>query len=71
MIGLKRQHTAETFTAADVDTLTNYVKSNGLAGLHFWSLDRDTPCATTTTYASPHLQLGFRHDSTGIHQPVS
>jgi hypothetical protein len=52
MIGLN-DNTAETFTAADVDTLTNYVKSNGLAGLHFWSLDRDTPCATTTTYASP------------------
>ncbi len=52
MIGLN-DNTAETFTAADVDTLTSYVKSNGLAGLHFWSLDRDTPCATTTTYASP------------------
>jgi chitinase len=52
MIGLN-DNTAETFTAADVDTLTNYAKSNGLAGLHFWSLDRDTPCATTTTYASP------------------
>ena len=52
MIGLN-DNTAETFTAADVDTLTSYAKSNGLAGLHFWSLDRDTPCATTTTYASP------------------
>jgi hypothetical protein len=52
MIGLN-DNTAETFTAGDVDTLTNYAKSNGLAGLHFWSLDRDTPCATTTTYASP------------------
>jgi azurin len=52
MIGLN-DNTAETFTAADVDTLTSYVRSNGLAGLHFWSLDRDTPCATTTTYASP------------------
>jgi len=52
MIGLN-DNTAETFTAADVDTLTHYVTGNGLAGLHFWSLDRDTPCATTTTYASP------------------
>ena len=52
MIGLN-DNTSETFTAADVDTLTNYAVSNGLAGLHFWSLDRDTPCATTTTYASP------------------
>jgi chitinase len=52
MIGLN-DNTAETFTAADVDTLTSYAAANGLAGLHFWSLDRDTPCATTTTYASP------------------
>jgi chitinase len=50
MIGLN-DNTAETFTIADVDTLTSYVKSNGLAGLHFWSLDRDTPCSDD--YASP------------------
>jgi chitinase len=52
MIGLN-DNTSETFTPADVDTLTSYAVSNGLAGLHLWSLDRDTPCATTTTYASP------------------
>ena len=52
MIGMN-DTTSETFTAADVDTLTTYAADNGLAGLHFWSLDRDTPCATTTTYASP------------------
>jgi len=52
MIGLN-DNTSETFTPADVDTLTTYAASNGLAGLHLWSLDRDTPCATTTTYASP------------------
>jgi chitinase len=34
-----------------VDTLASYAKSNGLAGLHFWSLDRDTPCSDD--YASP------------------
>jgi len=50
MIGLN-DNTAETFTAADVDTLTSYARSNGLAGLHFWSFDRDTPCSDT--YASP------------------
>ncbi|MBT2501470.1 carbohydrate-binding protein [Curtobacterium sp. ISL-83] len=38
----------EVFTLADVDTLTAYAKTNGLAGLHFWSLDRDTPCSSTT-----------------------
>ena len=36
-----------------MDTLTSYAKSNGLAGLHFWSLDRDTPCPSATGYASP------------------
>jgi chitinase len=50
MIGLN-DNTSETFTTADVDTLTSYAKSNGLAGLHFWSFDRDTPC--NDTYASP------------------
>jgi len=50
MIGLN-DNTSETFTTADVDTLTSYAASNGLAGLHFWSLDRDTPCSAT--YASP------------------
>jgi len=52
MIGMN-DTTSETFTIADVDTLTSYATANGLAGLHFWSLDRDTPCSTTTTYASP------------------
>jgi hypothetical protein len=50
MIGLN-DNTSETFTIADVDTLTSYAVSNGLAGLHFWSLDRDTPC--NDDYASP------------------
>ena len=50
MIGMN-DTTSETFTAADVDTLTSYAASNGLAGVHFWSLDRDTPCSDT--YASP------------------
>jgi len=35
----------EITTLADIDTITNYAKANGLAGVHFWSLDRDTPCA--------------------------
>jgi chitinase len=50
MIGMN-DTTSETFTIADVDTLTAYAVDHGLAGLHFWSLDRDTPCADT--YASP------------------
>ena len=50
MIGMN-DATTETFTIADVNTLTSYAVSNGLAGLHFWSLDRDTPCSDD--YASP------------------
>ena len=67
MIGLN-DNTSETFTTADVDTLTSYATSNGLAGLHFWSFDRDTPCSRRLRV--PHLQLGFQHDTTGVHQPV-
>ncbi len=50
MIGMN-DATTEIFTTADVSTLTSYAVSNGLAGLHFWSLDRDTPCSDD--YASP------------------
>jgi chitinase len=50
MIGMN-DTTSETFATADVDTLTAYMVGNGLAGLHLWSLDRDTPCADS--FASP------------------
>ena len=33
----------EVFTLANVDTLSAWAKANGLGGIHFWSLDRDTP----------------------------
>jgi hypothetical protein len=49
MIGMN-DNTAETFTIADVSTLSSYAVSNGLAGVHFWSFDRDTPCSQS--YAS-------------------
>ncbi|KTR04653.1 carbohydrate-binding protein [Curtobacterium luteum] len=42
----------EVFTLADVDTLTSYAKANGLAGVHVWSLDRDTPCSSSTAMAT-------------------
>ncbi|ROQ17234.1 MULTISPECIES: carbohydrate-binding protein [unclassified Curtobacterium] len=47
MIGVN-DTTDEVFTLADVDTLSAYAKANGLAGIHYWSLDRDTPCASST-----------------------
>ncbi len=37
--------TDEIFTIANIATMSNFVKSNGLAGVHFWSLDRDMDCA--------------------------
>jgi chitinase len=37
--------TDETFSIADAATLSNWVKANGGAGIHFWSLDRDHDCA--------------------------
>jgi chitinase len=43
MIGLN-DNTAETFTTTDVDTMTAYAVQQGMVGIHFWSLDRDTPC---------------------------
>jgi hypothetical protein len=50
MIGMN-DNTSEVFTVANTDTVVNYAVSNGLAGLHFWSLDRDTPCSSS--WASP------------------
>lgn len=52
MIGLN-DVVSETFTDADVDTVMAYARDNGLAGVHYWSFDRDTPCASPTANASP------------------
>ena len=41
----------ELFSLQDTDTLVSWAKSNQLAGVHFWSVDRDTPCSQA--YASP------------------
>jgi hypothetical protein len=35
---------SEQFTLADADTISTFAKSNGLAGIHYWSYDRDTDC---------------------------
>ena len=50
MIGVN-DVSSENFSVANADAITSYAVSNGLAGLHFWSLDRDNPCNQTT--ASP------------------
>jgi chitinase len=41
----------ETFTLADVGIVASYAKQKGIAGVHFWSFDRDNDC--TQTWASP------------------
>jgi hypothetical protein len=50
MIGVN-DVTDELFSLADTDTMVAWALSNQLAGLHFWSVDRDTPCSQTS--ASP------------------
>lgn len=34
----------ELFSLEDTDTMIEWARANGLAGIHFWSVDRDTPC---------------------------
>ncbi len=51
MIGVNDVVT-NVFSLDDARTLAAGVKSMKLAGLHFWSLDRDKPCAVPTTGAS-------------------
>ena len=50
MIGMN-DVTNELFSLKDVATMTQWVKANGISGIHFWSVDRDTPCKSE--YASP------------------
>jgi chitinase len=35
----------EVFTIPDISTISAYAAQKGLAGIHFWSFDRDTDCA--------------------------
>ena len=35
---------ANVFTVSDADMLARFALERGLAGLHYWSLDRDAPC---------------------------
>lgn len=41
------------FTLDDASALAQFVRSYKLAGLHYWSLDRDKPCASSATAVSP------------------
>ena len=50
MIGLN-DVTDEVFSLADNTTMIKWARANGIAGVHFWSVDRDAPCDLTS--ASP------------------
>ena len=41
------------FTLDDATALAQFVQSSKLAGLHYWSLDRDKPCTGGATAVSP------------------
>jgi len=43
---------ANDFTLADAARIARYARERGLAGLHFWALDRDTPCPRPAQGAS-------------------
>jgi hypothetical protein len=44
---------ANDFGMVDAEIVAAFVREKGLAGLHFWSLDRDAPCARPASGASP------------------
>jgi hypothetical protein len=63
MIG-QNDASSEQFTLADADTVASFAIAQGLAGVHFWSYDRDVDCAAGSAsstcnsmgsgYAGPH-----------------
>ena len=44
---------SNVFTPQDARRLARYARKYGLAGLHYWSLDRDRPCENSATAVSP------------------
>jgi chitinase len=46
------------FTLDDARVIARYSANKGLAGIRFWSLDRDQPCSRPPSGASPHCS-GF------------
>ena len=51
MIGINDE-TSNVFTLEDARKLATFARTYGLGGLHFWSLNRDAPCARATTDVS-------------------
>jgi chitinase len=64
MIG--RNDTAGSVTRLqDIRAIAAYVRERGLAGLHYWSIDRDNPCADNAPRSDcsgmPYASLAFMH----------
>ncbi|HEY8089307.1 MAG TPA: glycosyl hydrolase, partial [Polyangiaceae bacterium] len=63
MIG-QNDASSEQFTLGDADTVAHFAESQGLAGVHYWSYDRDVDCGAGSAsatcnsmgngYAGPH-----------------
>ena len=51
------------FTPADATALARLVRQEQLGGLHFWSLDRDGPCAGGATAVSPTCSSLNEHNA--------
>lgn len=51
MIGINDE-TSNVFTLEDAKKLATFAQTYGLGGLHFWSLNRDTPCPNLTANVS-------------------
>ena len=49
MIGQADSGATETLSLANVDTIVAWAKSVSLGGIHYWSFDRDTPSASSTS----------------------
>jgi hypothetical protein len=43
---------SEQFTTGDATTISQFAIANGLAGIHYWSYDRDTDCAQGSASAT-------------------
>ena len=51
MIG-QNDASTEHFTLADADTVAKFAISQGLAGVHYWSYDRDVDCGAGSASAT-------------------
>jgi hypothetical protein len=71
MIG-QNDSVPDIFQVADIATVSSFVATNGLAGVHFWSFDRDTDCnydpsgpSATCNGVGNAGNLGFTNGFTG------